>query len=81
MNKKDQNTQLVNLQILDILTYAIYQFPDMNFSDILRNLEIVSDLIDPNTKNVIGWKNEANLKSQILMERIGNYKKILEQWR
>lgn len=59
-----------NLQILSKLIELVNEYPELRFSQILYNYKFV---IDSETSSKYGedeWKNEFNLESKKLLERI-----------
>lgn len=74
----DLTTQDYNRMIADILIASIEKYPDWNFAQHLRNLEIIKELRNEKDE-VVAWRNEAGLHSAEVLLRVGNYKTVLER--
>lgn len=61
--------QQANYKILEILKQQIEQQPDIRFSQLLKNMDIVLEIKD-DFGNLLGWAGEFYVESEWLLQRI-----------
>lgn len=70
--------QQYNRMICDLLIGAVERFPEWRFGQILRNLELIKEVRDDEDMCILGWEDDSNTESSVMLERVGKYREVLK---
>ena len=67
-----------NKMINNLLLLSASKYPDLQFGQLLRNLEIVKEDLSTDRTNRM-WVNDFNTESEYILKRVKNYEELLRK--